>query len=156
MAEKGFSCQCIRCREVALNDPDALDRGEPLRYRELRYRASSGLEVFGSYEYERSRLIAGFFRMRLPSARAHRGEMQSASVVRELRVYGPAVGVGRRNLKAWQHRGLGAVLMRRAEVLAREDLGASKMLVISAVGTRHYYRKLGYQREGPYMAKALK
>jgi len=156
VAEKGFSCQCIRCREVALNDPDSLDRGEPLRYRELRYTASSGLEVFGSYEYERSRLIAGFFRMRLPSARAHRGEMGSASVVRELRVYGPAVGVGRRNLKAWQHRGLGAVLMRRAEGLAREELGASKMLVISAVGTRHYYRRLGYAREGPYMAKALK
>jgi len=156
VAEKGFRCQCIRCNEVALNDPDALDNDEPLRFQELRYGASSGLEVFGSYEYQRSRLVAGFFRMRLPSGGAHRSEMASAAVVRELRVYGPAVGVGRRNLKAWQHRGLGAVLMARAEGIAEEDLGVRKMLVISAVGTRHYYRRLGYEREGPYMAKALK
>jgi elongator complex protein 3 len=155
-AEKGFSCQCIRCREVALSDPEALGDGERLLFRELRYSASSGLEVFGSYEYERSSLIAGFFRMRLPSGSAHRTEMASAAVVRELRVYGPAVGVGRRNAKAWQHRGLGARLMRRAEGIAKEDLGARKLLVISAVGTRRYYGRLGYEREGPYVAKDLR
>jgi elongator complex protein 3 (tRNA carboxymethyluridine synthase) len=156
VAEKGFRCRCIRCREVALNDPDALDGDERLRYQELRYSASSGSEVFGSYEYERSGLIAGFFRMRLPSDRAHRRELASAAVVRELRVYGPAVGVGRRNLKAWQHRGLGAVLMHRAEGIAGVDLGVNDLLVISAVGTRNYYRRLGYERMGPYMAKSLK
>jgi hypothetical protein len=27
--------------------------------------------------------------------------------------------------------------------------------VISGVGTRHYYRKLGYELDGPYMSKSL-
>ena len=27
--------------------------------------------------------------------------------------------------------------------------------VISGVGVREYYRKLGYEREGPYMTKSL-
>lgn len=154
--EKGFSCQCIRCREVALRGPGAFGGGDELAYRELRYQASGGLEVFGSYEFERSGVIAGFVRLRLPSARAHRPEMAGAAVVRELRVYGRAVGVGHRLGSAWQHRGLGGALMASAEKAAKEDLGSGRLLVTSAVGTRNYYRKLGYEREGPYMAKRLR
>jgi elongator complex protein 3 len=44
--------------------------------------------------------------------------------------------------------------MENAEEKARE-LGRDKVVVISAVGTREYYRKLGYEREGPYMVKYL-
>ena len=33
--------------------------------------------------------------------------------------------------------------------------GSSKMAVISGVGTRDYYRKLGYKLDGPYMSKSL-
>ena len=39
--------------------------------------------------------------------------------------------------------------------IGREEHGSEKMLVISGVGTRHYYRKLGYELEGPYMVKKL-
>jgi elongator complex protein 3 len=46
--------------------------------------------------------------------------------------------------------------MREAERIAREEHGSAKMAVISGVGTRHYYRKLGYELEGPYMVKTLK
>ena len=154
--EKGFSCRCIRCREVALRGPGAFGEGDELSYRELRYGASGGTEVFGSYESKRSGVIAGFVRLRLPSARAHRPEMAGAAVVRELRVYGRAVGVGRRLGSAWQHRGLGGALMARAERAAADELGAHRILVTSAVGTRDYYRKLGYAREGPYMGKRLR
>lgn len=76
-------------------------------------------------------------------------------MVRELRVYGRAVGVGKREEGAWQHRGLGAALMARAEESARSGFGARRVLVTSAVGTREYYRRLGYRRSGPYMAKDL-
>jgi elongator complex protein 3 len=38
---------------------------------------------------------------------------------------------------------------------ARESFGAKKMLVTSAVGTREYYKKFGYEREGPYVSKRL-
>lgn len=155
VAEKGFHCNCIRCREVALRDPDSLEAEESLDYREIRYDASSGLEIFGSYEYVQSGLIAGFFRMRVPSDGAHRVEMESAAVVRELRVYGKAVAVGARHGKAWQHRGLGSALMANAERVGREEFGVTKLLVTSAIGTRNYYRRLGFERQGPYMAKGL-
>jgi elongator complex protein 3 len=155
VAEKGFSCGCIRCREVALHDKSVLGENDSLAYHETKYEASSGQEVFGSWEYEQSGLIAGFARMRLPSEGARRREMQSSAVVRELRVYGEAVGVGRKREKAWQHGGLGASLMGRMERVALEDWGVARILVISAIGTRNYYRKLGYERVGPYMAKVL-
>ncbi len=153
--EKGWGCGCIRCREVVLREPDALSQDDELSYLESRYRASGGDEVFGSYEFRRSGLIAAFVRLRVPSPAAHRAEVNGAAVVRELRVYGQALRVGRREGTAWQHRGMGASLMRRMEKAAREEFGARRLLVTSAVGTRNYYRKLGYERAGPYMAMDL-
>ena len=154
--EKAFSCRCIRCREVALRDPDSFSRGDRLEYKESRYVASDGDEIFGSFEFEVSGAIAGFVRMRIPSPAAHRSEMAGAAVVRELKVYGTAVRVGRKETAAWQHRGLGALLMSRVEGTASQEFDAKKILVTSAVGTRNYYRKLGYKREGPYMSKGLR
>jgi elongator complex protein 3 len=153
--EKGISCLCIRCREVVLRDPETLGHSDSLEYNELRYSASGGVEVFGSFEFRKSGLLAAFVRLRVPSSSAHRPEMKNAAVIRELRVYGRVVQVGQREGAAWQHRGLGASLMRRMEAVASEEFDAQKMLVTSAIGTRNYYRKSGYEREGPYMAKAL-
>ena len=45
--------------------------------------------------------------------------------------------------------------MEEAERIAKEEHESTKMAVISGVGTRHYYRKLGYHLEGPYMVKFL-
>ena len=45
--------------------------------------------------------------------------------------------------------------MEEAERIARDEHGSTKMAVIAGVGTRHYYRKLGYYTEGPYMVKKL-
>ena len=153
--EKGVSCRCIRCREVALKGPGDIE-DEGLEFRQAMYAASEGEEAFGSFELERSGVIAGFVRLRAPSARAHRKEMAGAAVVRELRVYGRTVRLGGRDDGAWQHRGLGAALMGRAEEVAASAFGARKLLVTSAVGTRGYYRGLGFEREGPYMSKPLR
>jgi len=45
--------------------------------------------------------------------------------------------------------------MEEAERIAREEHGSVRMAVISGVGTRDYYRKLGYELDGPYMSKIL-
>lgn len=45
--------------------------------------------------------------------------------------------------------------MEEAERIARMEHRSTKIAVISGVGTRHYYRKLGYELEGPYMVKSL-
>ncbi|MDV3276875.1 MAG: tRNA uridine(34) 5-carboxymethylaminomethyl modification radical SAM/GNAT enzyme Elp3 [Nitrososphaerales archaeon] len=152
---KGSPCQCIRCREVALAEPSDLESEDELRLGLERYPASGGTELFASYEYGRSGRIAAFARLRLPSERAHREEMRGSAVVRELRVYGTVVGIGAKSGNAWQHRGLGASLMGEMERVAREEFGSSRLLVTSAVGTRNYYRRLGYERLGPYMVKQL-
>jgi len=153
--EKGFGCGCIRCREVALSSPTELEGEDELCLRTIRYAASQGSEVFMSYEFEKSGRIAGFVRLRIPSEMAHRAELHNSAVVRELRVYGKVVGIGSRTESAWQHNGLGESLMGKAEEIARAEFGVERLLVTSAVGTRNYYRKLGYERLGPYMAKSL-
>lgn len=43
--------------------------------------------------------------------------------------------------------------MEEAERIAREEHGSLKLAVIAGVGTRHYYRKLGYELDGVYMSK---
>ncbi len=156
--EDGNSCGCIRCREVAMDSPSALGESEQgdLVMRKQDYGASGGTEVFGTYEYEKTGKLAGFVRMRSPSDVAHRRELQGgACIVRELKVYGRVVSVGSHDEQAFQHRGLGHSLLEAMEQEAREAFDARTLLVMSAVGTRNYYRKFGYERLGPYMAKQL-
>ncbi len=153
--EKGFACHCIRCREVALDDPAILERDDELILKRDDYSASGGTEIFCTFEYKKTGRIAGFVRMRHPSTISHREEMGSACVIRELKVYGSVVGFGRRNERAWQHRGLGSSLIREVERIAHQEFDAKKMVVTSAVGTRNYYRMLGYERLGPYVVREL-
>jgi elongator complex protein 3 len=151
--EDGHSCGCIRCREVATDSPSEDDR---LVMRRESYGASGGAEVFATCEYERAGKLAGFVRMRAPSERAHRAEVKGGTcIVRELKVYGRVVSVGARDEQAFQHRGLGRALLSAMETEAIEKFDARTLLVMSAVGTRNYYRKFGYERYGPYMAKRL-
>jgi elongator complex protein 3 len=81
-------------------------------------------------------------------------ELKGAALVRELHVYGRQKTLRRsEGLDSnTQHLGFGRQLMCKAEELARES-GYSKIAVIAAIGTREYYRKLGYQLEGTYMMK---
>jgi len=69
-------------------------------------------------------------------------------------VLGEALPLGKRVPGAEQHRGYGSRLLTKAEELAREA-GFKRVLVTSAIGTRPYYRRRGYERLGPYMAKSL-
>jgi elongator complex protein 3 len=47
------------------------------------------------------------------------------------------------NLNRYQHQGYGMLLMEEAARIAQHEHCSSKIAVISGVGTRHYYRKLG-------------
>jgi elongator complex protein 3 len=160
LAEHGERCACIRCREVGHRmavdsvTPD-LDKIQILT---TRYQASEGEEVFISAEDPESNVLIGYLRLRVPSAKAHRAEVTAvpSAIVRELHVYGPLVPVGKRSAKAWQHKGYGAILLSKAERVAREDYGLRKLLVISALGTKQYYMRFGYRRDGVYVSKMLR
>ena len=64
-------------------------------------------------------------------------------------------GLAPNNQVKYQHKGLGRGLLAEAERICREEYGLKKISVISAVGTRDYYRKFGYTNNGPYVTKIL-
>lgn len=164
MKAAGISCPCLRCREIghaAKVDP-ALLRAKPVFYDD-EYEASGGREHFLSFEDVGRRAVFAFCRLRLPPRSPRRGvddlwrrlpEIRGAAFVRELHTYGHLVPIDERNPAASQHKGLGKALMERAEAIAAAA-GYKKIAVISGVGVRGYYRKLGYRLQGSYMVKAL-
>lgn len=160
LAEHGLRCRCIRCREVGHRLQ--VDRVKPdlgkVEIRTQRYDASEGQEFFISAEDPENDVLLGYLRMRIPSAKAHRPEITQvpSAVVRELHVYGQLVPVGKREDSAVQHRGYGKDLLLEAERIAGEEFGLEKLLVISALGTRRYYMRHGYGRDGVYVSKRLK
>ena len=118
--------------------------------------ASEGIEIFISAEDPAKEVLIGYLRLRIPSDDAHRPEIKAepCSIVRELHVYGPLVPVGRREAKAWQHKGFGEALLAEAEHVTEEH-SRRKIVVISALGTKQYYKRFGYDYDGPYMSKRL-
>ena len=153
LEKQGFSCKCIRCREAGLAKKKNLN--DELVLERINYDASEGSEVFLSYN-DSEDLTYGFLRLRKPSQNAHRKEItHDTAIVRELHVFGKAIEIGSHETDSFQHLGLGRKLMKIAEEIAKDEFAAKKLLVISAVGTREYYQKLGYKIYGPYMAKEL-
>ena len=75
--------------------------------------------------------------------------------MRELHVYGQVVALHERNAGQFQHQGYGHHLLREAERIARDEHKSKILAVIAGVGTRGYYRKMGYELHGPYMVKQL-
>jgi elongator complex protein 3 len=156
---QGLQCQCIRCREVGHRL--VVDHVKPdlkkIRILTQHYEASEGQEFFISAEDPENNVLLGYLRMRVPSAKAHRPEITAlpSAIVRELHVYGQLVPVGKHSEVDWQHKGYGQILLKEAERLAGVELGLKKLLVISALGTRRYYMRFGYERDGVYVSKRL-
>lgn len=156
--KRGYKCRCIRCREIGIRNfkENGLEINNNIKMEKTTYDSSGGKEIFLSYEDNKTDSLIGFLRLRVPSKDAFRKEIdQNTSIVRELHVYGNMVPVGKMRNDEWQHKGFGKLLMKEAEKISREDFSMKKILVISAIGTRNYYKKLGYSLEGPYMAKKL-
>ncbi len=150
LRELGIRTMEIRAREIGrtqdIPDSPVLVRRE--------YDAGEGKEIFLSFETSDD-LLVGFVRLRIPSIYSHRKEVLGASIIREIKVFGDVVPVGERNDSRWQHKGFGSSLMEEAERISRDEYGLERILVISGIGVRDYFRKLGYERLGPYMCKKL-
>ena len=149
LEEHGGSCDCIRCREVGMNDAEP----ETVDMETRTYAAGGGTEQFISFEDPAQDLLIGFLRLRFPG-NPRREELQDAAIVRELHVYGNEVSLGESG-EDFQHQGYGRKLLREAEKRAR-DAGFEKLAVIAGIGAREYYRQeLDYQQDGPYVSKSL-
>lgn len=151
----GFTCNCIRCREVGRNllqgvNPDF----DNIELKTYAYEASSGKEIFLSFEDVENNLLIAFLRLRIPQNSWKEEIGQNAAIIRELRVYGPLVPIGKKPIKEWQHRGFGEHLLREAERLSLQ-YKKEKLLVLSGVGVKLYYQQSGYHHCGPYMERDL-
>jgi elongator complex protein 3 len=154
MEERGERCRCIRCREIGhvFYKTGKVPEGE-IEFKMEKYGASGGEEFF--LTLEKGGALLGLLRLRLPSGGAHRPEVKGAAVIRQLQVFGEMVPVGLAPWEgAWQHRGLGGWLLKEAEELSRRE-GAKKLVVLSGLGVKSYYRKFGFEKEGPYMSKRI-
>ena len=156
MKDFGTSCRDVRTREVGIQEVHhkvAPDQVELIR---RDYYANGGWETFLLYEDPKQDILIGLLRLR-KAAKPFRRELkgQRTSLVRELHVYGSVVPLHSRDPRKFQHQGFGTLLMEEAARIAKEEHGSTKISVISGVGVRNYYARLGYELDGPYMSKML-
>ena len=139
----GLRCRDIRAREVGGRPVDPAR----LRLRRTDYEASGGREIFLEFVTVEDR-IAGFLRLRLPAPagtdETTPPELVGKAIIREVHVYGAVVGLGAREKGRSQHVGLGRRLIAEALGIAA-GAGFEQVAVISSVGTREYYRRLGFE-----------
>ncbi len=149
LEEAGTPCRCIRCREVR-HEP--VDVGK-LHLEVLGYDTDHSREVFIAANTPQGRL-AGFVRLSLPTAPAPIEEIEGQAIIRQVQVYGPVAALDERPDGKAQHRGIGRWLVEEAQEHARQA-GFGRLAVIAAVGTREYYRKLGFELGDLYMSMGL-
>ena len=147
LTEKGGICRCIRCREIGRRQSN-----DEVTLRTYPYECCGGEERFISFVSGDS--LIGFARLRFPG-RAWRPETCEAAFLRELHVYGMVVPIGKHGQgDDRQHRRYGSELLAEAERQASEA-GYSRLAIMAGIGVRPYYRRLGYERSGPYMIRDL-
>jgi elongator complex protein 3 len=148
LRRRGRPSRDIRAREIGGRPVDP----EELRLDRVEYRSTVGRELFLQMVTEEDRIV-GFCRLTLPEptssertlseTSAEIPEVAGAALLREVHVYGAVVAIGDRDDGRAQHLGLGRRLVAEAAEVARAA-GYPRLAVISAVGTRDYYRGLGF------------
>ncbi len=141
LQRQSYQIQEIRSREIKGQKIELKD----LNLQEIVYQTSISQEYFLQWVTDNNQ-IAGFLRLSLPNN-------SKTAMIREVHVYGVVSNLGEKGNS--QHLGLGTKLVKRAEILAKTH-DCEAMRVISAVGTRKYYEKLGFEREELYQIKWLK
>ncbi len=141
-------CNCIRCREPMGRKIN----WNKVKLQKIEYRASNGKEFFISAEDTENNILIGFVRMRFPSEQLREEITKNSAIIRELHVYGTSTSLEQEGQV--QHRGIGKKLIKKAEEIAKAQK-KDKMIIISGIGVKEYYYKLGYQKEGPYVTKSL-
>ncbi|CAL8582157.1 Elongator subunit [Xanthoria parietina] len=159
MKDFGTTCRDVRTREVGINEVKNKIRPNQVEFVRRDYAANGGWETFLAYEDPKQDILIALLRLRkCSSTHTFRPELigQQSSLVRELHVYGSAVPMHARDPKKFQHQGYGTLLMEQAEKIARNEHRSKKISVISGIGVRSYYAKLGYWLDNnTYMSKWL-
>ena len=165
LREKKVKIKEIRIREIGfarqyLKKGEKIDKN--IKIKTLKYNAAKGEEYF-IQAVNKDNILFGLLRLRIPSNESLNSpiiqELKNSAIIRELHVYGQSINLGEENPNLGQHKGLGKKLMAEAEKitssLAKTNKNIKKLAVISGVGVREYYRKLGYSLDKDYMVKEI-
>ena len=131
----------IRAREIRGRGFDPTK----VKIKQTEYSTSVSQEIFiqAVAKVSGEEKLLGFLRLSLPSEKNFVEELADSAIIREVHVYGQVEAVGESGKTKAQHLGLGKKMVALAQTLAKAR-GFTKLAVISAVGTREYYRKLGF------------
>lgn len=142
--------QDIRAREI---------RGQKFEPQEIKlkiksYQTQVSTEKFLQFVYQDK--ILAFLRLSLPKNKNNEvfDELCEAAMIREIHVYGRSLGLGQKNQEKAQHFGFGRRLIAKAKAISRQQ-NFKRLAVISAIGTKEYYRKAGFEDGELYQFLAL-
>ncbi len=125
----------IKDRQISFND---------LKLEVIKYKTTVSTEYFISYVTKDTDQICSFLRLSLPTQKSFIKEIEGNAMIREVHVYGSLVNIGRDSTGESQHLGLGTKMIDVAKgICARE--GYVGLSVISAIGTKGYYRARGFE-----------
>lgn len=155
MDKRGIIRQDIRSREIKNKKITRQDLVLDI----IEYTSSIGEERFLQFVTKNNE-IAGFLRLALPKYEDENkkhpfiAELDDSAIIREIHVYGKTANIGEKTTDKAQHLGLGKELIQKAKEIAIEK-GFAKLAVISAIGTREYYRKRGFEDGEMYQVMKL-
>lgn len=136
-----FKLKEIRYREIGFALRRNKEINKNLKLKITKYKASKGTEYFLEI-VNKDDILFGLLRLRIHNNNA---------IIRELHIYGKSLELGKKG-KTSQHKGLGKWLIKEAEKITKENK-IKKLSIISGIGVREYYKKLGYKLENTYMIK---
>ena len=151
--EKNIKCRCIRCREARFSPIKNININN-IKIKIVEYEASKGKEFFIAAEDEKNDVLFGYCRLRFPSQSLRKEITKDSALIREIHIDSIAIQIGKKSKESFQHRGIGKKLMKLAEEIAKNN-NKNKVVVISGIGAKQYFAKLGYKHDGPYMSKML-
>ena len=159
------ACRCIRCREVGAD----YDIKEKIFLDRIDYAASGGKEIFLQFVSKDKKKLFALLRLRIPDGSSTPSlgvelpsalrnllpVLKNAAIIREVHTYGKLTAINKQDDSSPQHIGLGKKLMLEAEKIASKEFGMKKIIAISGIGVREYYKKLGYKIKNTYVLKDL-
>ena len=158
MKKHNKKCRCIRCREIGhknLKKELEIDENNICLEKEY-YKASNSEEIFCSIVDKKNDAIIGYLRLR-DIISTHRYELMKnpCMIIRELKIVGREIPIGKKGEKGHQHKGYGKILIQEAERICIEEFDKKYLFVLSGVGVKEYYRSLNFKDNGVYLLKNL-
>ncbi len=162
MKENRFKSNEIRSREIGHKSLRGQHESLSISYDQIKmkkitYKASNGTEIFLSLVLPSENALVGYLRLR-DLQNPHRYELQKhpSMIIRELKIVGQEIGIGKSDEDGLQHQGFGKQLVREAERICVEEFDKQHLFVLSGIGVKEYYRKhLNYKDNGLYLYKKI-